>query len=145
MPIPRKDVKSLVSMVKKCHTGLLEVLCSCRRSRCCTPLIAHSGNKEKKSFRASNAYYEIVKKRMSLQDVKKTIDSASADHVAATKYLEHFKMIIDGIDYFPPQDFNPDGKSQFRKKVHRLHLYPRTKLFLRGLIFSSVIALLGIL
>jgi hypothetical protein len=50
---------------------------------------------------------------MSWQDVKKTRDSASADHVAATKYLEHFKTIIDGIDYLPQQDFNPYVTSQF--------------------------------
>jgi hypothetical protein len=50
---------------------------------------------------------------MSLQDVKKTRDSASADHVAATKYLEHFKTIINGTDYLPQQDFTPDVKSQF--------------------------------
>jgi len=112
MPITRKDGKSLVLMVKNCNTGLLEVLCSYRRSCCYTPLTAHSGNKEK-SFRASNAYYEIVKKRMSLQNVKKTRDSASTDHVAATKYLEHFKTTIDGIDYLSQQDFKPDGKSQF--------------------------------
>jgi len=47
---------------------LLEVLWSCRKSCWYTPPIAHS----EKSFRASNVYYEIVKKRMSLQYVKKT-------------------------------------------------------------------------
>jgi len=113
MPIPQKDRKSLVSMVKNCHTRLLEVFWSCTRSYCYTPPTAHSGNKEKKSFSASNLYYEVVKKRMSLQDVQKTRDSASADHVAPTKYLEYFKMIIDRIDYLPQQDFNPDGTSQF--------------------------------
>jgi hypothetical protein len=109
MHIPRKDGKSLVSMVKNCHTKLLEVLWSCRKSCRYTPPIAHSGNKEKKSFSASNVYYEVVKERMSLKYVEKTRHSASADHVAATKYLKHFKMIIDGIDYLPQQDFNPDG------------------------------------
>jgi hypothetical protein len=73
MSIPRKDGKSLISMVKKCHTGLLDVLWSGRKSCCYAPPIAHSGNKEKKSFRASNVYYEIVKKRMSLRDVKKQV------------------------------------------------------------------------
>jgi hypothetical protein len=91
------------------------------------------------NFHVSNVYYEIVKKRMSLRDVKETRDSASADHVAATKYLEHFKTIIDGTDYFPQQDFNPDDTSQFGKKVYRLHLYLRTKRFL------GVITLLGVL
>jgi hypothetical protein len=82
---------------------------------------------------------------MSLQDVKKTRDSASADHVDDTKYLEHFKTIIDGTDYLPQKDFKPDCTSQFWKKVYRVHLHSRTKRFLRGLKFSSLIALLGIL
>jgi hypothetical protein len=112
MHIPRKNGKSLVSMVKNCHTRLLEVLWPSRTSCCYTPPIARSGNKEK-NFSASNVDYEVVKKRVSLQDVKKTGDSASADHVAANKYLEHFKLIIDRIDYLPQQDFNPDGTSQF--------------------------------
>lgn len=117
---------------------------SCRRS-CYTPSTAHSGNKEKKSLSASDVYYEIVKKQMSLQDVKKTRDSASADHVAATKYLEHFKKIIDGIGYLPQKDFNPDSTRQFWKKVYRVHLCSRTKRLLRVSKFSSVIPLLGIL
>ena len=37
----------------------------------------------------------------------------SADHVAATKYLEHFNTIIDGMDYLPQQDFYLDSTSQF--------------------------------
>jgi hypothetical protein len=145
MPILRKDGKSFVSVVKKCHTGLLEVLWSCRSSCYYTPPTVRSGNKEKKSFRASNVYCEIVKKWMSLQDVKRRGDLASADPVAAAKYLEHFKTIIDGMDYLPQQDFNLDVTSQFRKKVYRIHLCSRTKIFLRGLKISSVIALLGIL
>jgi hypothetical protein len=145
VPVPRKYGNILVSMVEKCHTGLSEVLWSCRRPCCYTQSIAHAESKEKKSFLASNEYYEIVKKQMSLHDEKRTGDSASANLVAATKYLEHLRKIIDGRDNLPQQDVHPDGTSHFWKKDYRLHLYPRTKRFLQELKFSSVIALLGIL
>jgi hypothetical protein len=115
MPVPRKYGKSLVSMVEKCHTELSEVLWSCRRPCCHTSLTAHARNKEKKSFRASKEYYEIVKKRMSLHNEKRIGDSASANVAAATKYLQHFRMIIDGIDDLPAR-FQPRWHKPFSEE-----------------------------
>lgn len=56
---------------------------------------------EKGSFNASKGQLENFKKWTSLHNMKRTDESASADHVASTRYAAHFKKIIE--DYILQQ------------------------------------------
>jgi hypothetical protein len=64
------------------------------------------GGEEEDSFHVSQEWFEKFKEQMSLQNVKRTGESASPYPLAHNKYPEHFKRIIEEKDYLPQQIFN---------------------------------------
>lgn len=69
------------------------------------------------SFSASKGWFEKVKKRFNLHNVKLSGESASADAEEARKYPVKLKEIIENGEYTAEQIFNADETGLYWKKL----------------------------
>ena len=74
---------------------------------------------EEGTFAASHGWLQRLKKRANLRYVFVSGEAASADEVAAKKFPNNLKEIIDAGGYAPQQTFNVDETGLFWKKCMR--------------------------
>ncbi|CAM1327229.1 Uncharacterised protein at_DN1968 [Pycnogonum litorale] len=73
--------------------------------------------KTPETFTASTGCFDCFKKRTSLHNIRVTGESASADHIAAERFPEELKKIIEEGEYADEQIFNVDETGLFWKKM----------------------------
>ena len=77
----------------------------------------HSSSQQNHSFTASKGWFEKLKQRYSLHNIKFQGEQASADAEAARNFKLELSRIIDEGGYTPDQIFNADESALYWKKL----------------------------